>query len=157
MSSCPSLRTDVVLSVEPGERWLPPLRKWTPLLTPPGLSLLSNETAEILLDFWQVSDYAVSTNFQPLLLSFPKVHALALRFFVRMWNDSAATVDDFARVSLVVQSQVELVLKDEERVFARAGEVERGFGGDVAYKAIRERMLRELEDKDDLMTKVPIR
>jgi engulfment/cell motility protein 1 len=117
----------------------------------------SNETAELLLDFYEVSDYAVSTHFQPLLLSFAYVHSLALRFFVRMWNDSAATVDDFARVSQVVRSQVDLVLADEERVFAKAGEVERGFGGDVAYKAIRERMLKEVEQKDDLLTKVPIR
>ena len=121
------------------------------------LSFHSNETAEILLDFWEVSDYAVSTHFQPLLLSFPYVHSLALKFFLRMWNDSAATIDDFARVSLVVRSQVELVLKDEERVFAKAGEVERGFGGDVAYRAIRQRMLRELEEKDDLETKTPIK
>ena len=117
----------------------------------------SNETAEILLDFWEVSDYAVSTHFQPLLLSFPYVHSLALKFFLRMWNDSAATVDDFGRVSQVVRSQVDLVLKDEERAFAKPGEIEKGFGGDVAYKAIRDRMLRELEDKDDLMTKAPIR
>lgn len=74
-----------------------------------------------------------------------------------MWNDSSATIDDFARVCQVVKSQVEVVLKEEERVFEKAGEVEKGFGEDVAYKVIRERMLREVEKKDDLMGKAPIR
>lgn len=57
----------------------------------------------------------------------------------------------------VVKSQVEVVLKEEEKVFARAGQVEKGFGEEVAYKVIRERMLREVEEKDDLMGKAPIR
>ncbi|KAL7415875.1 hypothetical protein BDY24DRAFT_380361 [Mrakia frigida] len=117
----------------------------------------SNETVELLLEFWEVSDNSISTDFTPLLLSFPYVHSLVLRFFIRMWNDSSATIEDLGRVCQVVKSQVEVVLKEEEKVFARAGQVEKGFGEEVAYKVIRERMLREVEEKDDLMGKAPIR
>jgi engulfment/cell motility protein 1 len=121
------------------------------------LTRSSNETVELLLEFWEVSDSAISTHFQPLLLSFPFVHSLVLRFFLRMWDDSSATIDDFGRVCQVVKSQVELVLKEEEKAFGKAGAVERGFNEDVSYRVIRERMLKEVEEKDDLMGKPPIK
>lgn len=48
---------------------------------------------------------STSTTFQPFFLNFYRVHALATHFFLRMWNESAATRGDFPRVAALVRSQ----------------------------------------------------
>ncbi len=50
----------------------------------------SIEVTSILADHWAIESgsFATSTTYLPFLLSFSKVHHLALRFFLRMWNES---------------------------------------------------------------------
>jgi engulfment/cell motility protein 1 len=76
----------------------------------------SNEVVELLAEHWAIyagSAYAAVTAFQPLFLSFPRVHACALAFWLRMWAESGASAGDFARVGALVRSQVRLALRHE--------------------------------------------
>ncbi|KIM26137.1 hypothetical protein M408DRAFT_330723 [Serendipita vermifera MAFF 305830] len=116
----------------------------------------SNEVVEILSDHWSIfaPGYSTSTTFQPFFLSFYKVHALALHFFLRMWSDSGAAASDFPRVASLARSQVKAALQSEtERPWH---EVEQDFL-ESEYRAVRDRQMKELELEDDLLTKVPVR
>jgi len=116
----------------------------------------SNEVADLLSEHWAIfgPGYSTSTTFQPFFLNFYKVHNLATHFFLRMWNESAATHGDFPRVAALVRSQVKAALRKEN---VRAWhEVESDFNG-CEYQAVRDRQMRELELEDDVMSKVPIR
>ncbi|CAG8758724.1 9945_t:CDS:2, partial [Cetraspora pellucida] len=58
----------------------------------------SIEVTELLCDYWDISTgYTTSTSFQPLLLSFEKIHYITVKAFFRLWNDMEATVDDFPK------------------------------------------------------------
>lgn len=48
---------------------------------------------------------STSTTFQPFFLNFHRVHALALHFFLRMWNESGASTHDFPRLVALTRSQ----------------------------------------------------
>jgi engulfment and cell motility protein 1 len=86
----------------------------------------SNEIVELLSEHWAIfapgCEYFVpspattqtlllfnvdstSTTFQPFFLNFYKVHALALNFCLRMWNESGAATGDFTRVIALARSQ----------------------------------------------------
>lgn len=74
----------------------------------------SNEVADILAEYFDFgTGVSASTSFQPLMVAFPRVHGMALRFFYRMWVESGATVADFSRVSTLVRSQVKVALRNE--------------------------------------------
>ncbi|KAH7927302.1 hypothetical protein BV22DRAFT_1007169 [Leucogyrophana mollusca] len=116
----------------------------------------SNEMVELLAEYWAIyaPQYSTSTAYQPLLLNFYKVHALATNFFLRMWNESGSAAADFTRVVALARSQVNVALKREN---LRAWhEVEHDFL-DCEYRAVRDRQMKELEAEDDLLSKVPVR
>ncbi|KAL5492185.1 hypothetical protein ACEPAI_3632 [Sanghuangporus weigelae] len=116
----------------------------------------SNEVVELLCEYWEIfaPGYSTSTSFQPFFLNFYKVHVLATQFFLRMWNESGAGVDDFARVVALARSQVKVALRDES---VRAWhEAENDFL-ECEYRAVRDRQMKELENEDDLVSKVPVR
>lgn len=116
----------------------------------------SNEVVEILSEHWSIfaPGYSTSTTFQPFFLSFYRVHALALQFFLRMWSDSGAATTDFSRVASLVRSQVKLALHSEtDRPWH---EVEHEFL-ESEYRAVRDRQMKELELEDDLLNKIPVR
>lgn len=120
------------------------------------LAKASNEVVELLSDHWAIfaPGYATSPTFQPFFLNFYKVHALATNFFLRMWNESGAALNDFSRVSALVRSQINVALRDES---ARPlHEVEQDFV-DCEYRAVRDRQMKELEEEDDSLNKVPVR
>lgn len=48
---------------------------------------------------------STSTTFQPFFLNLHRVHALALHFFLRMWNESGASAHDFPRLVALTRSQ----------------------------------------------------
>ncbi|KAJ3786872.1 ELMO/CED-12 family-domain-containing protein [Lentinula aff. detonsa] len=115
----------------------------------------SNEVVELLSEHWAIfaPGYSTSTTFQPFFLDFYKVHALATNFFLRMWSESGAASGDFARVVALVRSQVKLALRSEN---VRAWhEVDQDFL--CEYRAVRDRQMKELEQEDDLLSKIPIR
>lgn len=117
----------------------------------------SNEIVELLSEHWAIyagTGYSTSTTFQPFFLSFYKVHALAMNFFLRMWNESGSATGDFARVSALVRSQVKVALRREN--VRPWHEVEHDFV-DSEYRAVRDRQMKELEEEDDLLSKVPVR
>ncbi|KAI6164641.1 ELMO/CED-12 family-domain-containing protein [Pisolithus thermaeus] len=115
----------------------------------------SNEIVELLSQHWTIFAPAYSTStFQPFLLNFPKVHCLALHFFLRMWNESASAADDFSRISALTRSEIKVALQQES---ARPWhEVEHDFL-ECEYRAVRDRQMQELEAGDDLLSKVPVR
>ncbi|KAG8785802.1 hypothetical protein FRC20_000452 [Serendipita sp. 405] len=116
----------------------------------------SNEVVEILSEHWSIfaPGYSTSTTFQPFFLSFYRVHALALLFFLRMWSDSGAATTDFTRVASLVRSQVKVALRNEtDRPWH---EVEQEFL-ESDYRSVRDRQMKELELEDDLLNKVPVR
>ncbi|KAJ3823203.1 ELMO/CED-12 family-domain-containing protein [Lentinula raphanica] len=134
----------------------------------------SNEVVELLSEHWAIFApgcmvfifYSIvpktdltytdstSTTFQPFFLDFYKVHALATNFFLRMWSESGAASGDFARVVALVRSQVKVALQSEN---VRAWhEVEHDFL-ECEYRAVRDRQIKELEQEDDLLSKVPVR
>ncbi|PFH51834.1 hypothetical protein AMATHDRAFT_2737 [Amanita thiersii Skay4041] len=116
----------------------------------------SNEVVEQLAEHWEIfgPGYTTSTTFQPFLLDFYRVHALATRFFLRMWGESGAAVGDFDRVAALVRSQIKVALRSEN---VRAWhDVERDFN-ECEYRAVRDRQMKELELEDDLLSKVPVR
>ncbi|CAG8462244.1 25589_t:CDS:10 [Dentiscutata erythropus] len=115
----------------------------------------SIEVTELLCDYWDVSTgYTTSTSFQPLLLSFDKIHYITVKAFFRLWNDMEATVDDFPKVSALVRSQLKYALRDEAT--KQLYEFEKDML-EVEYKIIRDRQLKELELGDDLLSKTPVR
>ncbi|KAJ3805529.1 ELMO/CED-12 family-domain-containing protein [Lentinula lateritia] len=116
----------------------------------------SNEVVELLSEHWAIfaPGYSTSTTFQPLFLDFYKVHALATNFFIRMWSESGAATGDFIRVVALVRSQVKVALRNEN---VRAWhEVEHDFL-ECEYRAVRDRQMKELEQEDDLLSKIPVR
>ncbi|KIJ55108.1 hypothetical protein M422DRAFT_23759 [Sphaerobolus stellatus SS14] len=116
----------------------------------------SNEVVELLAEHWAIfaPGYSTSTTFQPFFLNFLKVHCLATKFFIRMWNESGARMTDFVRVTALVRSQVKQALREENT--RPWHEVETEFT-DIEYAQIRDRQMKELELEDDLLSKVPVR
>ncbi|THH18452.1 hypothetical protein EW146_g2541 [Bondarzewia mesenterica] len=116
----------------------------------------SNEVVELLSDHWAIfaPGYATSPTFQPFFLNFYKVHALATNFFLRMWTESGAALADFSRVVALVRSQVNVALRQESS--RPWHEVEEDFN-ECEYKAVRDRQMKELEEEDDSLNKVPVR
>jgi hypothetical protein len=80
-----------------------------------------------------------STSFQPLLLTFEKIHYITIKSFFRLWNEMEATVDDIPKVSVLVISQLKFALKDEAT--KQLYEFEKDML-EVEYKVIRGRQLR---------------
>ncbi|KAI0330931.1 hypothetical protein GY45DRAFT_1370414 [Cubamyces sp. BRFM 1775] len=116
----------------------------------------SNEVTDLLAEHWAIyaPGYSTSTTFQPFFLNFHKVHSLALHFFLRMWNESGASTDDFPRLVALTRSQVKVALKREN--IRPWHEVEQEFL-ESEYRAVRDRQMQELEMEDDIMSKIPIR
>ena len=117
---------------------------------------------------------ATSPVFQPFFLDFYKVHALATNFLLRMWNESGAAIGDFTRVVALVRSQyvsphpksltmlhlcsltcrVKVALRQEH--LRQWHEVVQDFS-DCEYRGVRDRQMKELEEEDDLLSKIPVR
>ncbi|KIO34104.1 hypothetical protein M407DRAFT_223702 [Tulasnella calospora MUT 4182] len=97
--------------------------------------------------------YSSAPSFQPYFLSFHRVHNLALKFFLRIWDEIGAAASDFSRVAALAQSQINYALRDETRPWH---EVEHDFS-ESEYRVVRERQMRELEQQDDLLNKPPVR
>jgi len=116
----------------------------------------SNEIVELLSEHWAIfaPGYSTSTTFQPFFLNFYKVHTLALNFSLRMWNESGAAKDDFPRVIALARSQVKVALRREN--VRPWHEVEQDFL-ECEYRAVRDRQMKELEQEDDLLSKIPVR
>lgn len=116
----------------------------------------SNEVVELLTEHWAIfgPGYSTSTSFLPFFLAFHRVHTIALQLFLRLWSESAAGADDFARVAALVQSQIKLALRDEST--RPWHEMESDFVNSE-YRDIRERQMKELELTDDLLNKPPVR
>ncbi|CAE6447089.1 unnamed protein product [Rhizoctonia solani] len=116
----------------------------------------SNEVVEILTEHWAIfgPGYSTSTSFLPFFLAFQRVHTIALRLFLRIWSESSAGADDFARVAALVQSQIKLALREEST--RSWHEMESDFVNSE-YRDIRERQMKELELTDDLLNKPPVR
>ncbi|KAF6761645.1 ELMO/CED-12 family-domain-containing protein [Ephemerocybe angulata] len=116
----------------------------------------SNEVVELLLNHWRAfaPGYSTTTTFQPFFLDFQKVHSLATHFFVRMWAESGAAVnEDFTRVSDLVRSQIKASLRNEH--VRQWHEVESDFN--CEYQKVRDRQMQELELEDKILSKVPVR
>ncbi|CAE6455315.1 unnamed protein product [Rhizoctonia solani] len=116
----------------------------------------SNEVVEILTEHWAIfgPGYSTSTSFLPFFLGFHRVHTIALQLFLRLWSESSASADDFARVAALVQSQIKFALRDEST--RSWHEMESDFVTSE-YRDIRERQMKELELTDDLLNKPPVR
>lgn len=115
----------------------------------------SNEIVELLSQHWTIYAPTYSTStFQPFFLNFPKVHCLALHFFLRMWNESGSAADDFSRISALTRSQIKVALQQES--VRPWHEVEHDFL-ECEYRAVRDRQMQELEAGDDLLSRVPVR
>ena len=118
----------------------------------------SIEVTSILADHWNIESgsYTTSTAFLPFLLSFFKVHHLALRFFLRMWNESGAAASDFPRVSALVRSQVYEALGKHEETHRSWFDLEDAFLHSE-YRTVRDRQMKELEMDEDHNSKSSIR
>ncbi|KAI9440364.1 ELMO/CED-12 family-domain-containing protein [Lactarius indigo] len=116
----------------------------------------SNEVVELLSEYWGVlaPGYATSPVFQPFFLNFYKIHTLATNFFLQMWNESGAAIGDFTRVVALVRSQVKVALRQEH--LRPWHEMVQDFS-DCEYRGVRDRQMKELEEEDDLLSKVPVR
>lgn len=125
----------------------------------------SVEVVEILADHWDISSgYTTATKFMPFLLSFNRVHQLALKFFLRMWTDCGAgsatagsvssAEGDFPRVSAMVRSQVKEALADESN--KTWADVETSFL-QSEYRSVRQRQMKELQVEDDFASRASIR
>ena len=93
-----------------------------------------------------------------------------MQFFLRMWNESGSSVVDFTRIVALTRSQYVQtgLLSLHNSPLYRVGvalrrenvrpwhEVERDFL-ESDYQAVRERQMKELEEEDDLLSKVPVR
>lgn len=115
----------------------------------------SNEIVELLSEHYRLfaPSYSSAPSFQPYFLSFHRVHNLALKFFLRVWDEIGAAASDFSRVAALAQSQINYALRDETRPWH---EVEHDFL-ESEYREVRERQMRELEQQDDLLSKPPVR
>ncbi|KAG9050422.1 hypothetical protein FS837_005495 [Tulasnella sp. UAMH 9824] len=115
----------------------------------------SNEIVELLSEHYRLfaPGYSSAPSFQPYFLSFHRVHNLALKFFLRVWDEIGAAASDFSRVAALAQSQINYALRDETRAWH---EVEHDFL-ESEYREVRERQMRELEQQDDLLNKPPVR
>ncbi|KAI8853219.1 hypothetical protein BC829DRAFT_414020 [Chytridium lagenaria] len=118
------------------------------------------EVIEILSDFWEVSTgYTTTTSYQPLLLEFEEVNFITLMFFVRMWMEMEAqnNGDDINRVAAVVRSQFRhvagLIPATDPNGLALFEKEMRT----APYSFVRERQLKELEDDDMLMSRIPVK
>lgn len=122
------------------------------------LARASIEVTSILADHWNIESgsYTTSTTYLPFLLAFPKVHNLALRFFLRMWNESGAAASDFPRVSALVRSQVEYALGKQEETSKTWFDLETAFLNSE-YRTVRDRQMKELEVDEDYNSKSSIR
>ncbi|SPO30783.1 related to Engulfment and cell motility gene 1 protein [Ustilago trichophora] len=118
----------------------------------------SIEVTSILADHWDIESgsYTTSTSYLPFLLSFSKVHHLALRFFLRMWNESGAAASDFPRVSALVRSQVNEALGKQEETSRTWFDLEDAFLHSE-YRTVRDRQMKELEMDEDYNAKSSIR
>ncbi|CAE6382093.1 unnamed protein product [Rhizoctonia solani] len=116
----------------------------------------SNEVVEILTEHWAIfgPGYSTSTSFLPFFLGFHRVHTISLELFLRLWSESSAGADDFARVAALVQSQIKFALREEST--RPWHEMESDFVHSE-YRDIRERQMKELELTDDLLNKPPVR
>lgn len=96
-----------------------------------------------------------------------------MRFFLRMWNESGSSIVDFTRIVALTRSQyvhIESLSLSDSPLYSlyRVGvalrrenvrpwhEVEQDFL-ESDYQAVRERQMKELEEEDDLLSKVPVR
>ncbi|BGP17809.1 hypothetical protein JCM10213_001690 [Rhodosporidiobolus nylandii] len=131
------------------------------------ISAASNTSLSLLATFFQLltppSAPPLSPN--PYLFRFPELHALVTQFFLRMWVDSSATIEDYDRIAKLVASQIALVLGPS----GPAAVAEAGSGGEkswfkvrqeflgASYREVRERQMREMEIEDDILGKAPVR
>ena len=122
------------------------------------LARASIEVTSILADHWNIESgsYTTSTTYLPFLLSFSKVHHLALRFFLRMWNESGAAASDFARVAALVRSQVHEALGMQEETSRTWFDLEDAFLNSE-YRTVRDRQMKELEVDENYNSKASMR
>ncbi|KAH9990570.1 hypothetical protein BJV77DRAFT_1060945 [Russula vinacea] len=107
-------------------------------------------------EYWGVLAPGCTCDFSCLpaiLLNFYKVHALATNFFLQMWNESGAAIGDFSRVVALVRSHEG---RAAPGTFAPWHEMEQDFS-ECEYRGVRDRQMKELEDEDDLPSKIPVR
>ncbi|KAJ3491834.1 hypothetical protein NLI96_g392 [Meripilus lineatus] len=116
----------------------------------------SNEVVDLLSEHWTIfaPGFQTSDTFRPYFLNFYKVHALATQFFLRMWNESGAARGDFSQVVALTRSQIAVALRREN--VRPWHEVEFDFL-ECEYRAVRDRQMQELEQEDDIMSRVAIR
>ncbi|ORY00434.1 hypothetical protein K493DRAFT_103700 [Basidiobolus meristosporus CBS 931.73] len=113
------------------------------------------EVIELLCDYWDINvGYTTNTVVQPLLLAFDSVHDITVKAFFRMWTEMKATITDFAKVSALVRSQIFFTLRDEPKIYLYQFEQSML---EVPYHVVRERQLKELEQEDDLLSKLAVR
>lgn len=85
-------------------------------------------------------------------------------FFVRLYQDSGATIKEVPRVATLVRSQVRITLSTSNLQGGASGtgnfkgyyDVHRELG-EVRYEEVRDRQMKELEIEDDLLSKLPVR
>ncbi|KAI8058067.1 ELMO/CED-12 family-domain-containing protein [Syncephalis plumigaleata] len=112
----------------------------------------SIEVTELLSDQWNIgSGYAPATAFQPLQLVMEDVHTTTLLAFFRAWNHMEATTEDFDKVSALVRSHVQYTLQESD--ITSLFDYERAML-ETPYEVMRARQLKDLEDEDDLLTKL---
>ncbi|GAA95214.1 uncharacterized protein L969DRAFT_92522 [Mixia osmundae IAM 14324] len=118
------------------------------------LALASNDVALSIANLCGFTSLPVAgqpvTDYRPLTLVVARTHELALRFFHRMWNESKASLEDFTRISGLVQSQLRSAMS------AKQSELDILFVKSD-FRSVREKQMRELGTEDDLMQKAPIR
>ncbi|RKP05684.1 ELMO/CED-12 family-domain-containing protein, partial [Thamnocephalis sphaerospora] len=115
----------------------------------------SMEITELLSDQWNIgSGYAPATTFQPLQLVLEDVHTTTLLAFFRAWNHMEAAVEDFDKVSALLRSHVRYTLHEEG--CTSLFEFERAML-ETPYEVMRSRQLKDLEQEDDLLTKLAVR
>lgn len=122
------------------------------------LAIASNEALDAIADLFDFqTGVPSSSTVQPLLLAWHRVHALALRLFFRIWTESGASntmQSDFARVSTLVRSQVQITIRGDGSTSVL--DIEREFAN-ADYRSVRDRLSKELAVEDDLLTKAPVR
>ncbi|KAK9708299.1 hypothetical protein K7432_009717 [Basidiobolus ranarum] len=111
------------------------------------------EVIELLCDYWNIN-VSYTTAVQPLLLVFDNVHDITVKAFFRMWTEMKATFTDFAKVSVLIRSQIFFTLKDEPQIYLYQFEQSML---EVPYHVVRERQLEELEQEDDFLSKLAVR
>ncbi|WRT69192.1 uncharacterized protein IL334_006176 [Kwoniella shivajii] len=116
----------------------------------------SAECVKILCEHYKISQagHHAPSNFQLFLLNFTKLHQLVLRFFLRMWSESASQIPDFPKVSFLVRSQIRLSLSDEgNKTWLN---LEQDFLA-TEYRTIRDRQMDLLEKEDGMMSRPAVR